>query len=310
MSEVLIEKALALWGVHGATTRFVAGRENRIYKVDTENGAFALRVKRPGLRHLDELDSELHWMAEMARAGLSVPVPLPSKNGSFIRRVDGVYVDLLTWLSGAPMGASRTPLQLDDTIATFHKLGTQMADMHRACDAWTVPEGFRRVHWDSNGLLGEDPLWGRFWDNPTLNSVQKSLFKDFRRFAITALNGAFLDQGLIHADLVRENVLLDGERMHFIDFDDGGFGYRLFDLATALIKNRDEPNYADLKDALLAGYLSRRDLDCTVLDLFIALRACTYVGWIVPRMGEGTERNTRYIATAEVLCTDYLNQHT
>lgn len=84
----------------------------------------------------------------------------------------------------------------------------------------------------------------------------------------------------------------------------GGFGYRLFDLATTLLKNLAEPNYEDLKAALLAGYEEERTLDLELLDLFIALRASTYVGWIVPRMSEnGAEaRNRRFIETACRLC--------
>ncbi|HEY9095372.1 MAG TPA: phosphotransferase, partial [Hydrogenophaga sp.] len=120
--------------------------------------------------------------------------------------------------------------------------------------------------------------------------------------------GCTLDHGLIHADLVRENVLVSGERMGFLDFDDGGWGYRLFDLATTLLKFLDEPNYPALKDALLRGYLSARALDMASLDLFMALRAVTYVGWIVPRLGEegAAQRSDRYVSTAQALCSRYL----
>ena len=33
-------------------------------------------------------------------------------------------------------------------------------------------------------------------------------------------------------DLVRENVMVDGDKLQLIDFDDGGFGFNLYDLAT------------------------------------------------------------------------------
>ena len=95
-----------------------------------------------------------------------------------------------------------------------------------------------------------------------------------------------------------------------IDFDDGGWGFRLFDVATALFKNRHEPGYDTLKTALLAGYRSRRSLDTTALDLFVALRAVSYVGWIVPRIEEdgSGDRNLRYIEDARGLCSGYLRQ--
>ena len=305
-----VEQALALWGMTGAEWSFVAGRENRVYKVTHDSAAFALRFKRPGYRDLEELTSELAWMAEMARAGLSVPAPRQSREGRFLEELDGHYVDLITWLSGGPLGRSRDPLTLPDAPGTFRRLGGIMARMHAACDAWSPPVGFNRCRWDSEGLLGSAPLWGRFWENPTLDAPTAAMLRDFRSQAKRALATLDLDTGLIHADLVRENVMIDGPELHFIDFDDGGYGYRLFDVATALLKNRAEPNYPALKQALLEGYLSVRPLDMTHLDLFLALRAVTYVGWIVPRMEEPESmvRNTRFIKDAQELCSAWLAQ--
>ena len=119
-----------------------------------------------------------------------------------------------------------------------------------------------------------------------------------------------MDYGLIHADLVRENVMLDGNDIRMLDFDDGGFGFRLFDVATALLKNRAEPNYGHLQSALIAGYRAKRELNTEKLDLFLALRAVTYVGWIVPRMEEDGSpvRNARFIDDARQLCSAYLGQ--
>ena len=39
---------------------------------------------------------------------------------------------------------------------------------------------------------------------------------------------------MIHADFVAENVLVDEGRVRLIDFDDAGFGWHLFELATSL----------------------------------------------------------------------------
>lgn len=306
-----IEPALALWGMTGADCRFVAGRENRVYKVMHKGTAYALRFKRPGYRELAELTSELAWMAEMARAGLSVPAPRLSLQGRLLEELDGHYVDLITWLGGRPLGKSRDPLALPDAPGTFYSLGGTMARLHAACDAWSPPFGFTRCQWDAEGLVGDTPLWGRFWENPTLDAATSAMLRDFRSQAACSLASLELDSGLIHADLVRENVMIEGNDLHLIDFDDGGYGFRLFDVATALLKNRAEPNYPALKQALLDGYLSVRPLDMAQLDLFLAMRAATYVGWIVPRMDEpgSPTRNTRFIKDAQELCGAWLAQN-
>lgn len=298
--------ALALWGLQDAPIRFVAGRENRVYQVLAPGGDFALRLKRPGYRNDAELWSELQWMQALQQAGLQVPLPQRSVNGKLLEVVGCQRVDLLSWLPGQPLGASRIPLALDDAPGVFQRLGQETARLHMASDAWARPAGFTRCDWGIDGLLGEAPVWGRFWDNPTLNAPTRSLLQAFRAAATHTLvrHAHALDHGLIHADLVRENVVVNGHCIGMIDFDDAGFGFRLFDLATTLLKNIEEPNYEALKAALLQGYARVRPLDTELLDLFIALRAVTYVGWIVPRMGEaGAEaRNRRFIATARGLC--------
>ena len=49
--------------------------------------------------------------------------------------------------------------------------------------------------------------------------------------ALAALEDS-ADYGLIHADLISENMLWTGEHPYLIDFDDGGWGFRDFELAT------------------------------------------------------------------------------
>ena len=305
-----LAQALALWGYERATCTFVAGRENQVYHVRAGDRDFALRFKRPGYRSEPELLSELQWLEAMDRAGLSVPRPQAARSGALLETADGYYVDLIDWLPGKPLGRSRDPLQLDDSVSTFRALGREMAKLHLACDAWQLPEGFKRCNWDLDGLLGETPLWGRFWENPSLDPDTVALLKTFRSAAAKDLCDLSdgLDRGLIHADLVRENIMLDGTKLRMIDFDDGGFGFRLFDVATALLKNMGEPNYKALKEALIEGYCAVRPLDTSALGLFMALRAVTYVGWIVPRIEEdgAPARNIRFINHARQLCADYL----
>ena len=60
------------------------------------------------------------------------------------------------------------------------------------------------------------------------------------------------------------------------------------------------PDYAGLRAALCDGYAARRTVDPARLDLFLLLRALTYPGWIMDRLGEpgAEERSARAISTA------------
>lgn len=97
-------------------------------------------------------------------------------------------------------------------------------------------------------------------------------------------NGA--DFGLIHADALRENVFIHKGLLTLIDFDDAGFGFRLYDLAVMLSQNEDEPAYEAIKAAALAGYRDHRTLSQEAEDLlpmFLMMRRFASMGWAVPR---------------------------
>lgn len=308
--KTIIEHALERWGMKEAKWSFVAGRENQVFRVDAGNKSFALRIKRPGYRDRAELLSELQWLEAMDQAGLHVPRPVQSMNGDLLETIDGFNVDVVRWLAGKPLGKSRQPLDLADRTGTFRAIGAEIAKLHLACDTWRPPPGFRRCDWDIEGLLGDNPVWGRFWENPTLDGDIRDRFVTFRHVArrLLSAHAADLDHGLIHADFVRENILLDDTRIAVIDFDDGGFGFRQFDLATVLLKNLGEADFPELRLALIEGYLGHRQLDLQLLDIFVALRATTYVGWITSRMGEqgGDERNRRFVSEAALLCAPFV----
>lgn len=307
----VLETALGLWGLQDGTATLIAARENAVYRVDHPNGPGALRLHRRGYRTDAQLTAELDWMAAVAKAGLCVPTPQPSCDGPYLRTIDGIQVDMLSWLPGVTLEQALPSLDRQDRARTFHQLGAEMAKLHLASDAWPGASACARPAWDADGLVGDAPLWGCFWDNPGLTTPEHDMFQHFRTEARQdlAARAATLDYGLIHADLVPANVMCDGPRLHLIDFDDGGFGYRLFDVATALLKHHSAPDFEMLQDALIEGYSAQRPLDVAPLGLFLALRAATYVGWNIQRAaedGEGT-RNARFIAQAAEMMRLYLN---
>jgi Ser/Thr protein kinase RdoA (MazF antagonist) len=303
---------LARWPIAVAACSLAAERENSVYRITDEGGAeFALRFHRPGYRSADEIQSELQWMAELEKEGLHVPRPVASRQGSYVENVDGQFVSVLTWLAGVLLGRVATPLAIDDRLGTFSRLGASIARLHAISDRWLKPANFTRPAWDIDGLTGPEPYWGKYWENPALGPDDRKLIIAARDKARNALllNKGMLDFGLIHADLVRENVLLDGSDVKFIDFDDCGTGFRLFELATALLKNMEEPDYPELRQALLNGYNSVRPMVMDMLSVFLVLRAFTYQGWIIPRMHESgaIARNERNIQLSLALARELID---
>jgi Ser/Thr protein kinase RdoA (MazF antagonist) len=306
-------EALGHWNLGGQTPQLLKVRENAVFRILLANGEpAALRLHRQGYHDENTLASELAWMAALRRANLPVPAPVESWNGQLIVALPktqdfGVqHADIVSWMHGSPLGQSGVPLAFsrERLLTIFLSLGETMARMHTASDAWSPPQSFSRPSWDADGFLGEQPLWGRFWDCQGLSQDQAQRLGDLRQSLRTRIEALpALDYGLIHADLVRENVLVEGDRIEMIDFDDGGHGWRMFDIATALFRNRQEPHYAAIKTALIQGYRTVRPLPdsaLATLPLFMVLRSVTYIGWIGERstMPDAADRLRRYVTDA------------
>ncbi|MGE6781734.1 homoserine kinase [Ensifer adhaerens] len=313
-------QALVHWGVAEQSPELLKYRENAVFRVRLADGRpAALRLHRAGYHGEAALRSELQWMAALGDGGLAVPQPIAAADGRLLVALPDAgefaaqHVDVVSWMDGEPLGESGTPLSHppEKLGAIFSAIGAATAEMHNLADRWTPPEGFGRPAWDGDGLLGERPLWGRFWDCDALSSTRPAALSALRhdlRQRLAALPAQ--DFGLIHADLVRENVLVGERGVVFIDFDDAGYGFRLFDIATALLKNRREPAYEAIEAALVAGYRSRRGLTeeaLSGLPLFLVLRSLTYIGWFAarPELPGARERVLRYayetLALAEEL---------
>ncbi len=86
-------------------------------------------------------------------------------------------------------------------------------------------------------------------------------------------------------------------KVSLIDFDDSGYGFRLFDIATVLFHYINEKDFLNIKKNIIDGYLKNRDLDFKYLNHFILFRSFTYIGWNISRINEtnGHERNKKYI---------------
>lgn len=307
-------EALTAWDLPDQEPELLKYRENAVFKVLLNGGGkAALRLHRPGYHSEAALRSELLWMDDLRRNGLSVPQPIAAGDGVLLVRLNGAepqFADLIGWVEGRQIGEGGKPLEhpANEIARIYHSLGAAMAMMHDISDRWTPPSDFSRPAWDGAGLLGENPLWGRFWDCAGLSVAGGAFLADLRSRLQRRLDavGATLDYGLIHADLVRENVLVDGERVAVIDFDDCGYGFRLFDIATALLRSRRDRHYESIKASLVAGYRSQRALGdgaLAHLPLFMLLRALTYIGWVGdrPDLPDAAERMARYVADVREL---------
>ena len=135
--------------------------------------------------------------------------------------------------------------------------------------------------------MGRAPFWGEFWNHRLVSPVQREVLMVARDRIHAALNrygeGAW---SLIHADLHPGNVLVGGEALAVIDFDDAAFGWHQYDLAVALVHQHDHSHFADFRDACVRGYRTVRaipDTDLSLLPMFLLVRRMVQIGWLHQR---------------------------
>jgi Ser/Thr protein kinase RdoA (MazF antagonist) len=222
---------------------------------------------------------------------------VPASDGALFQVVShpGVpeprQVDLFGWIDGRPLGSVEAGLEADaeSLDLTFRTIGVLAARLHNHSERWSPPPGFTRQAWDLEGLVGEQPLWGRFWELAALSEPERKLLiraRDRVRDELSRLPRSSRNYGLIHADFAPENLMVDGSRVRLIDFDDAGYGWHLFEIATTLYFHIGQPYFESVERAMLAGYRSERELtagDAALLPLFYTARGFTYLGWVHTR---------------------------
>jgi Ser/Thr protein kinase RdoA (MazF antagonist) len=289
--------ALEAFAVAPARLSFVNVSENVTFKVTDEAGEdFVLRLHRPWYHTHERLRGERVWTRALTAAGVSVPQGVTTRDGEDYVRVtvaalgEQRWAGLARWIEGTVLfrviEAETDPEAIE---GQFERLGAIMAGLHNQASGWTPPASFERHALDADGLMGETPFWGPFWDHPTFTPGERDVMLRTRDRIHAALSRYGCEPAtfsLIHADLHPGNVLVDGDRVAVIDFDDAAFGWHLYDLAVALVHRWDNAHFADLRDACLRGYRRLRPLPDNVvglLPMFLLIRRLVQVGWINAR---------------------------
>jgi len=307
--DALSREALSLWDLpEGCSTRLINLSENATYRVETPNGPpFILRIHREDYHTKNAIRSELAWAAAIREdSDIITPRVIPGRDGEPIQTLQGAglprprHMELFEFIDG------EEPDESADLIAPFRNLGETSARLHLHALRWQRPPGFERLIWDFDHLIGSQPNWGDWrrapaMDGPTLALLERQEATIARRLA--AHGQAPERYNLVHADLRLANLLIKGDSTRVIDFDDCGFGWFLYDFATAVSFFEHAPHVPELAAAWVEGYRRRRPLsvdDEAEIPTFVVLRRMALLAWVgshgetdlAQQMGEAYTRTT------------------
>lgn len=293
--------------------------ENATYRVEAPASGerWALRVYRDGYHSRNAIASELAWMQALRRDGVApTPIPVPGRNGDLIQEIGHATISrprnvvLFQWESGAE------PSEEDDLTGKFEILGEITARMHQHSRQWRRPGGFERFVWDFETSIGDKPHWGRWRDGMGIDEAKETLFAETAALLRRRLErfGKGADRfGLVHCDMRLANLLIDGDEVKPIDFDDCGFSWYLYDAATAVSFFEHQPHVPELMTAWAKGYRKLIDLpkeDEAEIPTFVMLRRMLLVAWIGSHAETELAKSMgiSYTEGTVGLCEDYLER--
>jgi len=284
-------QALPSFGLsESAGLELVHYRENAVFRVDApgEPHPWVLRVHRAAYRTPDEIRSELAWTEALREAGVHTAPARPTRDGDTLAVVrtaavaEPRVVTVIGWIDGVPLAE-------DDSSAAYRLVGETSALIQRHARSWQPPSWFTRPTWDLDGLVGPRSLWGDYADLDSLGAERCRVMDRVAALVRRRLDsfGRGADRfGLTHADLMPDNVLVESGTPYVIDFDDCGYGWYLYDLATLLAVRTGDPDATRVRDAWVDGYRSISPLPddhLEILDVLVMARLLLGLGWMHTR---------------------------
>src|SRR3989338_6061609 len=256
-----------------------SGIENTNYFVTTSNGRFVLTLFEK--LSADELPFYLNLMAHLARHGIPCPWRGPSRRNQFLGELNGTPACMVSRLSGK---STTVP-----NIAQCAAIGAMLGQMHIA------GQSFSQIMPNPRGAAWRTATAPQM--RPFLDAEQAELL-DSEVALHARQNWAALPQGVIHADLFRDNVLLEENRVGgLIDFYFACSDALLYDVAITVndwCMDADGTLDAARAQAFLRAYNAARpllDSECEAWPLMLRVAALRF--WLsrlfylhLPRDGE------------------------
>jgi len=307
-----IQQQLGYWEMpQGSSVTLLTASENATFLALAPAGQrkIILRVHRPHYHTRGEIQSELAWISALRQSGsVSTPSPLRGIDGEYLGEIEAggrhFFVVAFQFVEG------REPNVGESLPEWFERLGAVTASLHEHSRQWRHPDWFARKRWDLDTMIGVNGYWGDWRAAEGLKKADERIILE----AVSRIEerlchyGQCADRyGLVHADLRLANLLVSGNSLEIIDFDDCGFCWFAFDFAAAVSFYELDPMIPELKRAWIAGYRTVADLgreEEEEIATFVMLRRIMLTAWLASHaesdpakeLGEGYVKGTAELA--------------
>ena len=312
-----LQAKIMCWGMSDrATVTLLTASENATFLASDPMAQrkMVLRVHRPNYHTRAEIESELKWIEAVRTSGaINTPSPIAAADGSYLVSIRALDQDFR--VVAFQFVAGREPDVGESLPDWFERLGAVTARLHQHSRQWNPPSWFVRKEWHLDTMIGEQGYWGDWKNSVGLEASHEQAISD----AVALINDRISEYGrgrdrygLVHADLRLANLLVDGEQLSIIDFDDCGFCWYAYDFAAAISFYELDPLVPELRKAWVQGYRSIAefsDADEEAISTFIMMRRIMLSAWLATHSetDTGKELGAGYIDGTASLARDYVN---
>lgn len=263
----LARNALQAYPLEIKATRLIQHSYNTIFRVDTTDGTYVIRVNVPNVRTRENILAEMTWLAALGReTPIGIPVPRANRDGALVTTatapgvatlqgvVEPRHCAVFGWVPGKELAHQTSP-------ENYEKLGKLTAQLHNHAETFTPPPDFTLNQLDDVFPFDH----GNFLEHEThtelITSERRKLFEEAIQRVdglLQALYASPRPPFVLHADLHQWNIRLHRGEVYALDFDDCMIGHPVQDIAITFYYIQMHPDYEALKAAFRVGYEALR----------------------------------------------------
>ncbi|MHB8600332.1 MAG: phosphotransferase enzyme family protein [Ktedonobacteraceae bacterium] len=254
----IAEQILKQWDHEQGSAQFFRSSANFVYRFRKEGEPCFLRFAAATERTRDTIEAEIDILQWVARRGITVTSPLPSRSGNF---VETVVTDLGTFHAVVFAGMEGTQLDIEYlNDSQFGEWGAALGKLHSAIQSYAGPALSTRSTWRGHLELIRAFL-------PEEKSAVRSEFEQVA-FSLQALPVTHDACGLVHFDFELDNLYWQNQTIGIGDFDDCSYGWYIMDIAFALrdlFREGIDLNHKSFL-AFIRGYRTQHGLHAELLS--------------------------------------------
>jgi Ser/Thr protein kinase RdoA (MazF antagonist) len=220
----IAEQILTPWDHEQGSVRFFRSSANFVYRFRQGGKPCFLRFAATSERTRDTIEAEIDILQWVAKRGMTVTSPLPSRNGNF---VETVATDLGIFHAVVFAGLEGAQLDIEDLDdSQFGEWGAALGKLHSAVQSYAGSALSARGTWRDRLELVRASL-------PEEKSAVRSEFEQVA-FSLQALPVTHDTYGLVHFDFELDNLYWQDQTIGIGDFDDCSYAWYIMDIAFAL----------------------------------------------------------------------------